>query len=102
MTSRKKQDERFLAWLALIGICVFAIWLIPAIRWLFIILAIVIVSVFILKYVNRMKKYQRGDVYSMEHQCPNCGRMNTFHYPTGNPTGGVTVTCHYCHRLYKR
>ena len=95
----KKQQGNFMMGTILVIIGAFLLWLL---RWFVLILGILVVAFFVRKYLKRREKYSRGEVYSIEHACPNCTRMNTFHYPLGSTQGNVTIKCHYCHRDYTR
>jgi phage FluMu protein Com len=101
-TKKQKKEDRFWAWVLLICGCALAIWIIPVVRWIFVLIGVIVVGIFIYRYTKRKHKYERGEVYSIEHQCPNCGRMNTFHYPLGSEQGNVTIRCHYCGRSYTK
>jgi hypothetical protein len=97
-----KQDERALGWVLIIFLVIIALAFIPAVRVIAIIIASMIALYYARKFYKRYLKYQRGETYQIQHECPNCGRLNPFKYPTGSPQGGVTIRCHYCQRPYTR
>lgn len=57
-------------------------------------------AVVVYKRWKEAQKIRRGEVYQVEHRCPNCGRMNMFRYPIGSKAKGVSVVCYYCGRRY--
>jgi predicted RNA-binding Zn-ribbon protein involved in translation (DUF1610 family) len=85
-----------------IGITVILIIFVPIIRYLLISLAIILISIYFFARWKRHQKINRGEFYTIEHHCPNCGRINVFRYAQGHRAEQETVTCWYCKRPFTK
>jgi len=94
------KDTRSLFIVIGIILLVFLIALVPVLRYILAIIVFGVVLFFVVKYERRRQKIEKGDVYQIQHHCPNCDRLNVFKYPMGSPAKGTTVQCHYCRRKY--
>ena len=84
-----------------------------SVRWFFIIIALIIATIFLIKYLikkNEIQQYnnkisnqcQNGDTFTMQHHCPVCTVTNIFTYPKGSQTGNQTIKCRKCGNYYTR
>ena len=101
MTSRRKQDDKFIAWIVLIIIFSICFTMIPSFRYIIAGIVTLIILFIVYRYWKRKNKVKEGGFYTIEHHCPRCGRMNVFKYAQGH-SYEVTVKCWYCHNNYTR
>ncbi len=99
--SSKKIDNAFIA--ILVPLILMSI-IIIALKEFWVVLtpiAIVILGIILFKRIKKQRILNNlGAGYTVRKHCPNCGRLNDFHYPMGSPSKGIIKYCTKCGTQY--
>ena len=97
----KRLDNFLLRVFVVVFVVSVMIYILRVLWFIFVPIIAIFLILFIILWIRRHKRLQSyGTNYTVRKHCPNCGRMNDFHYPMGSPATGIKRDCSKCGTSY--